>query len=441
MQAGSTFYKTMLWRGMHYITAFVVNILIARYFKAAVSGELYYISSIYSLILLFSSLGIDSGIIYFASGKKIGTGKLLHFSLAWTVLTGTLVFLVVYYFVNNGVSGFNHRLLLFSAVTFICGNLLMTYCTGLCYAKNDFVTPNAVSIVTNLMLVAVLPFNGHSIIPVINGDNYFYIYFCSFLLQGLVLVIFVQLKYVGLKFAGLISFTELKLMIVYCAMAYAANIIFFFLYRIDYWFVEKYCSAEELGNYIQVSRIGQMFFILPTILASVVFPLTAGGQKEKINSLLTLISRSILFLYLLACLLLSLIGKWLFPLLFGESFSGMYQPFLFLIPGILSLSGLFTLTAYYAGKNRIKVNIIGSVLALLVILAGDSIFIPVYGINAAALVSSIGYIVYQVYVLWVFTNEYKTAPGSFFIFRLSDWHFIKEGIARSFKRQDEKQQQ
>ena len=139
-------------------------------------------------------------------------------------------------------------------------------------------------------------------------------------------------------------------------------------------------------------------------------------------------------LYSIACIFLALTGKWLFPFVFGESFTAMYQPFLWLIPGILSLSGIFTLTAYFAGKNRIKVNIIGSVYALLVIIAGDIIFIPEYGIEAAAITSSLGYIVYQVYIIAVFKKEYQIAAADFFIFRLSDWKQIKRAISDPFKK-------
>jgi len=216
-------------------------------------------------------------------------------------------------------------------------------------------------------------------------------------------------------------------------MAYLANIIFFLLYRIDYWFVEKYCTPVQLGNYIQVSKLGQMFFILPTMLASVVFPLTAGGQREKVNSLLTMLSRTILWLYAAVCVVLLLTGKWLFPFIFGNDFTEMYQPFALLMPGILSLSGLFTLTAYYAGKNKMKVNITGSLLALVVIIIGDSIFIPVYGINAAALISSLGYIIYQLYVLIVFNKEYQTRIIEFFIFKMVDWKNMKKILWSYFK--------
>jgi O-antigen/teichoic acid export membrane protein len=162
----------------------------------------------------------------------------------------------------------------------------------------------------------------------------------------------------------------------------------------------------------------------------VVFPITAGGQKESIEKLLMLLSRSIFLLYLVTCVFLALTGKWLFPYVFGQSFNAMYKPFLWLIPGILSLSGIYTLAAYFAGKNKVKVNVIGAVYAMIVIVAGDIIFIPKYGIGAAAIVSSVGYMVYQVYIVAVFKKEHQIAVADFFIFKLSDWIQIKKTVTQ-----------
>ncbi len=225
---------------------------------------------------------------------------------------------------------------------------------------------------------------------------------------------------------------EIKMVFQFCLLAFVSNLITFLYYRVDYWFVNHYRSAEELGNYIQVSKIAQMFFVLPGILASAVFPLTAGGRRREINNMLMVMSRSILFFYSLACLFLVITGKWLFPFIFGDSFKGMYSTFLFIIPGILGLSTLYTLTAYFAGKNRVIVNLKGSCLALITIITGDVLLIPKYGINAAAAVSSVGYIVYHIYVLQVFTKEYKTPVLSFFIFKYSDFSSIKRSLLKSF---------
>lgn len=430
----------MLWRGLYYVSAFMINILIARHFEASVSGTIYYISSIYALVLLVTSLSLESGIIYFAAKGEIPVARLFNFSVVWSFLVGLISFITVFYFFSEAYQGISVTLLVASAVMFIGGNLLITYCSGFFYAQSNFRIPNLIIVTGTVILIILIPYGGRSVIPAINDENYFYIYFGSFLVQGLCMAVAAKIKYVKAGTLRFLSVTAFKLLLRYCGLAFLGNIIFFLLYRIDYFFVEKYCSADQLGNYIQVSKLVHLFFILPTILASAVFPITAAGQKEGINNLLTLLSRTIFILYILTCLVLGFAGKWLFPFVFGESFTEMYQPFLLLIPGILALSGIFTLTAYFAGKNRIRVNITGSVYALIVILIGDIIFIPKYGIHAAALVSSIGYIVYQVYIISVFKKEYQSSVADFFIFRSSDWKQIKNSISISLKKNNESQQ-
>ena len=437
MQAGSALLQSMLWRGLYYVAAFIINILIARHFEASVSGTIYYISSLYALVLLFSSLSLESGIIYFTARQEIAAAKLFNFSIVWSLVIGLLTFFTVYWFFNELYRGIPADLVLLSAVMFISGNLLTTYCSGFFYAHNNYIVPNSIIIISTIILIALIPYGDSSVIPAINDENYFYVYFSSFFVQGTCMAIAAKIKYIKEGFLRFVSIPEIKMLFRYCGQAFLGNIIFFLLYRIDYFFVEKYCSAEQLGNYIQVSKLVHLFFILPTILAGAVFPITAGGKIEHINVGLTLLSRCIFSLYSLICLVLALTGKWLFPFVFGESFTDMYLPFLWLIPGILSLSGIFTLTAWFAGKNRIRINITGSVLALIVILAGDMLFIPTHGIMAAAMVSSAGYIVYQVYIIAVFKKEYPCAVADFFIFRSSDWQQVKSRILVSLKTKNE----
>jgi O-antigen/teichoic acid export membrane protein len=390
MHTGKILLQSMLWRGLYYVSAFVINILIARHFQASVSGAVYYISSIYALVLLIASLSFESGIIYFSAKAEIAAERMFNFSIAWSFIIGLFTFITGYLFFNEAYHGIEPYLIIISAVLFITGNLLITYCSGFFYAANNFVVPNIIIIAGTLLQIILIPFNGKSVLPAINDQNYFYVYFSTFFIQGLCMAVAAGIKFIPAFSFKMLSATQLQMLFRYCALAFTGNVIFFLLYRVDYFFVERYCTAAELGNYIQVSKLVHLFFILPTILAGAVFPITAGGHIQGIDKLLTLLSRSIFLFYLLACAFLILTGKWLFPYVFGESFTAMYQPFLWLIPGILSLSGIFTLTAYFAGKNRIKVNITGSIYALVVIVIADMFFIPQYGIRAAAIISSTG---------------------------------------------------
>jgi O-antigen/teichoic acid export membrane protein len=432
MHTGKVLLQSMLWRGLYYLSAFIINILLARHFQASLSGAIFFISSIYALVLLLASLSLESGITYFTAKKEIPAARLLNFSLAWSLAVALVTYFIVSVFFYEAYRQVPASLLLLSAVCFITGNLLITYCSGFFYADNNFRTPNIIIVSGTVLSILLIPYNGRSIIPAVSNENYFYIYFSVFLAQGIAMAVAAGFKYVKHWSFSLPGADQLGKLFRYCLMAFTGNLVFFLLYRVDYLFVEKYCTATQLGNYIQVSKLVHLFFILPTILASAVFPITAGAQKENVHSLLALLSRLIFLLYSAACILLALTGKWLFPVVFGESFTEMYQPFLWLIPGILALSGLFTITAYFAGKNRIKLNIYGALIALVVILAGDMLFIPRYGLIAAAMVSSVGYIVYQVYIISAFRKEAGIPVADFFIFKRSDGKKIAASIKTAF---------
>ena len=422
-------YTNIVWRGMFYLLGFILNIAIARHFKSDLTGTFYYLVNVFAFITLIGSVSLESGLIYFASSGKMSTSSLLNFSLLW-VLGIALLMLIIFLcsaFYRGILIG--HKEFIY-ALFFVCGNILVTYLNSLFYARRKYVLPNAIGILFNGLLTGLLIFINN--LHWLNNENFIFLYFGSFLLQGIILVILFLANTVSEYQFHLPTVSQMKLVFNYCLLAFASNVVTFLYYRVDYWFIHHYRSSEELGNYIQLSKIAQMFFVLPAILASAVFPITAGGGRREINDLLMFMSRTILFIYSLFCAFLIITGSWLFPFIFGDSFNKMYPAFLFLIPGILGLSTLYILTAYFAGKNRVMVNLKGASLTLFIIILGDAILIPTYGIIAAAAVSSAGYIAYHVYVLSVFTREYKTPVMGFFIFKFSDVSRFKRSLMNNF---------
>jgi O-antigen/teichoic acid export membrane protein len=175
--------------------------------------------------------------------------------------------------------------------------------------------------------------------------------------------------------------------------------------------------------------LGQALILVPSILATTLFPLVAGGKKEEVHKALKILTRLLLTGIGSICLFLAVLGKWLFPLIFGQSFVQMNALFLLLIPGIMALTAHYPLTAYYSGKKMIPVNIRGSLLALVIIVIADVIFIPRAGVKAASLISSIGYIVYYLYVLFIFKKEYHTSVADFFLIKKTDFIWAKNIIS------------
>lgn len=420
MNVQKLLYQNVFWRGSFFATGFILNILVARKLGADTTGWLYYLFTLFSFFTLIGSFSMEAAIIYFGSKGEIALRTLANFAWKWTVMVALLILIV-----GGGAIFMNRGIKLETAsyaLVFICGNILITFMSALFYARKEYRTSNAAAIVVNLLLIAA--------VVIFREEIFVRLYFGSYLVLGLFLSLLVFLQ---TSPAAQGSNGHLKKLLRYSLLAFCSNFVFFLLYKIDYWFVNRYTSATDLGNYIQVSKIAQIFFIVPGIIAQALFPLFAGDYIREVQKRLQLLSRTIFFCYLLLCAIVGVSGKWLFPLIFGESFSGMYLPFILLIPGILALSTLYSLSAWFSGNNLIRVNLTGSAIATVIIIAGDALLIPQLGINAAALVSSVGYICYHLYVLHVFNRMHNTKVSSFFSFRPSDIASLK---ALFLKRRD-----
>jgi O-antigen/teichoic acid export membrane protein len=146
------------------------------------------------------------------------------------------------------------------------------------------------------------------------------------------------------------SGTELKKVFRYSLAALLANGLYFLVNRADYWFVQYYCTATDLGNYIQAAKLGQMLLIVPSILGSTLFPIFSSGERTGNIPELTSVMRSFFGLLLISFLIIDWDG--IFPLIFGPSFNNLYILFVLLIPGILAFTLNYPLAAWFSQVIR-----------------------------------------------------------------------------------------
>ncbi|HEX5652670.1 MAG TPA: polysaccharide biosynthesis C-terminal domain-containing protein [Chitinophagaceae bacterium] len=397
-------YQSIVWRGFYFATQLLLNILIARVYEPSGSGWLFYTLNNYAFVILVLSLSIDSGMGYYLAAGKIKPSKLSALGLTWTLLASFLSFLWLYYYASPPQE--SKRFFLAVSVGYIAGSMMISFFSALFHARKNFMTPNLVLVSINSIMIGLLGVLYYGNQQFISSQDFILIYIFSFFIQGLLLAVFFQVH--ASEKMAFPSSPELKWLLGYSLLAFTGNLLTFLVFRVDYWLIQYFGrNSEELGNYIQVSKLAQLFFTLPSVLATAVFPLTAGGLPS-IGTDLKILSRIVFIAALSGCLVLALTGYWLFPAVFGEKFDDMYLPFLLLAPGIIAICLAYPLAGYFSGRNRISVNIFSSLLALILIVAGNIIFIPLYGIRGAAAVSSIGYISLCGFLLFNF-KKYETA--------------------------------
>jgi O-antigen/teichoic acid export membrane protein len=414
--------QSLLWRGFYFFSILLINIFLARYLQAALVGWVYYICNIFSVIILLAGLNLDAGITYFASGEKVNSNKLVWLGLMWSIIVALAAWLFLEIFAKYfpPAAGIDTATIVWFALFYIIGTLLINISMALFYSQRNFFLPNIILALANFCFLIFLFLqkknDQQSLLHVLNA------YFLFFLIEGLLLIMVFILKNKSLQQLQLPSLIENKKIYNYALIALLANIVFFLVYRIDYWFVQYYCAGTQMGNYVQVSKLGQILLVVPQIMAGVVFPQTAGGYDMLATrkSVMT-ISRFLTALYLVLIIVVLFAGKWLFPFVFGSTFNYMFVPFLLILPGIWSLSILALLAAYFSGKGNVKINVIGGLFSVAVMVIGNFIFLPRGGgIIAAAAISTIAYFLYMFYLLKKFIAEYNVRIKDFIFLQKSD---------------------
>lgn len=420
--------QSIFWRSFYFFSVLLVNVFLSRYLQAAGTGSLYFITIIFSFAHVVLSLSADSGLIYFASANIIERNRLLTLSAAWALVAGiAMIGLAWLYFLITG-SNNPTEVYWYCAFGFlyVCGQSLTSYSLGIYYTKENYFLPNALLGLVNIAFVFFIP--AKDTVHTAEQTQWIILfYFASFFMGGLLVFLSYALQFRKEGTIGFPSGEQFKQLIRYSFTALGANAVFFLVYRIDYLFVHysPVCTDADLGNYIQVSKLGQMTLIVPQIIASVVFPRTASGvDAPQLNKAIITMGRIFSQLFLLAFILVAIIGKQLFILVFGESFNEMQLPMLILIPGMLALSLLALLSAYFSGKGKIKINLYAAIIGLVVMITGDFIFVPGYGIIAAAIVSTVSYVANVGFSLWKFNKDFSVKWIEFFKWKKEDYNWL-----------------
>lgn len=416
--------RSFTWRSVNYLSVFLLNLAIARSFGAAGSGKINYLVTLLSMVLLLVSANLESSLTYFRLAKKMASQQLVTFLLAWVILVS-----VVFYWLLPALSRLSPLLPEFSLgawpVFFLTGMLLYSYYTALFYGIQHFKYPNLLAFVFNLASILYLTIGVNK--P--TGQEFLPFWFGLTLAQGLCTMVAYHF-YLGERIhLCWPTKTQLREMGRYSGYALLASLLFFILYRADYWLIVHLDKSSEtlksLGNYIQVSKLSHSLLLFSSMLGSAVFTGTADRNPRQDIALLGTLIRLICYLGVLIFLVVWLFGRFLFAELYGQSFEMMYPVFLLVFPGCVALMTVSITSNYLSALNQLQQNVKGVALGVAVIVLLDVLFIPLYGIYAAAAVSSIGYLVYAFFLLHQFSKHYTGSWRSILNYR-QDLAFFRQ---------------
>jgi O-antigen/teichoic acid export membrane protein len=388
---------------LNHSVVFLINILIVRMLGAGQSGL--YFNELYLLnfVAFICSLGLDFAVIALLAQEPRLLQKLLQ-KLLWVMLAATIFFMLLAFALIPAAVGQWFLQPAWAIVLFATGNLLLILYQGVLSALRKFNLQNVILIISNSIFLVYLYLNYESE-ATFSLPQLAQVYGLLLFVQGAIMF---AASYKKVPVNNLqISWTSF---IKPGFMVMISSIIYFAFLRIDNFFVEAYCPADVLGNYVQCGKIGQYFIYFSSIISSTLLPFiakeTVGSSYQEWRSMM----KPYLLLICLAAVVVAIAGPWVFPLLFGAGFANMHQLMLILLPGYICLGMLTLINSVYIGKGNIKPILLADIAALILIVVLDAWLVPRFGVFAAATISSICYIAVFLILFRNFKQQFQVKP-------------------------------
>jgi len=227
---------SFIWRGVYFITTLLLNVCIARIYEATESGWIYFISNNFYLVVLIGGLSLDSSMTYFSASNRIAPNKLALVSIVWPFIVAVFSIVCTFFLIRSNYISSDYVFLLTAGAAYTFGISLNNFFTSLFYAKQNFASPNILMSIINVLIIILIPFFAKGFWG-LNREQFLYVYFLQFILQGVGLTVLYLFFYSPVKTLQFPSTEEYKVLFKFAIVALFANIASYLTNRVDYFLV------------------------------------------------------------------------------------------------------------------------------------------------------------------------------------------------------------
>lgn len=396
------------------------------------------------LFVLIFSFGIQTGIVYFVSSKKIKESIVAGMSVYIFLFSSSLLFLflVITYFaggtgiiLSDNYAFPTYILVLFFLYFFA---FLNTILGSFLQAHSLFRVTNFVSLVNSILNAIV--FSGLYFYLTDAGaspwEKLHYVLFTSLfvLILNTVLWVYYYKKHIGVKPEYNFKMNEdLKPFILYNSAIFLGTLINFMNYRMDLWIVNHYLTEKELSYYSLAANINQIILYISVTIGTVLLPNLSGKSETERTQTFIQVSRISFSFFIIITLIAFFISDFIIPFVYGEEFTLTVIPFKIIIPGILFSCNTQLFATLIVACKRNTLNIISTSVGLVLTLILDLTLIPLYGIKGAAYATVICYIAIFICTFYLSLKKLNMPFTNYFFITAADFKLVKEKIQSLLK--------
>jgi len=432
--------STFFTRIVTVIIAFAKTILIAKFLGVEGNGEYAIFTASVGLFILILGFGIDTATVFYVSKKEIAPQPLFITFIIFSVVVCLLFFCFMHglhsyirtsiFLPNSRINLQYEFLLVASLFLMLISKLLQAFFK----AFKNFTQLNSILLINGFLTVSL--FGGLFFIDYFHksiADIWIFYIYALVQFSLVCLLLYHSKDYISLNKFSLLTKSQILSLITFGGLAYLANIIQFLNYRLDYWFIEYFTDAKQLGTYSLAVSFIQMIWLLPGSVATVMFPYVANKEGNDISTKIIRISKLVFYFLILLFIISFLSMSSLVNILFGEEFNETTSLFWILLSASVPLSYSIIFASYFAGINRIDINFKGSFLGLIVTIFFDILLIPKNGNIGAAYATSLSYLVTTIYSIYYMNKLTNISFYNYFTVNKLELHLFKMAIKRYTK--------
>lgn len=200
-----------------------------------------------------------------------------------------------------------------------------------------------------------------------------------------------------------------------------ATVALILTWRVDVYFVKGYRGASELGQYAVGVGLAEVLLLVAMSLRVALTPMQGlAHDRHLLVAAISRVTRLGLVVGAAAAAVLGLVAGPLVVLLYGERYGPAALGLQLLLPGVVALALQGPLIDYLLAEGRLKVVTAITVLALAVNVSLNVVLLPRYGFAAAALTSSVAYVLSCAACLAVFARHAGVSWGQLSLPRRED---------------------
>jgi|GEM_PF-4468166 O-antigen/teichoic acid export membrane protein len=414
--------EQVVFRGFSLVLNLLVSILVPRILLPETNGVYALLVANMSIAVLVAGFSLESAIVYYISNRQFsfhGMIKALRVIFALQ-LVAVAVVLGVNSLLHNVVAFFPSQhtgIATMWAALFLLAllgnNLLMSVLNGLGRFRQVNLLNLCQALVQVLMLVTIMVthrFSEHKIyiVYLLILSNFVGPLLALFLVRG------ESRKGEENPAPPARSRAIIKVLAQYAAIAFVANLVQQLAYRVDFWILDYYSGKTELGIYSVGTKLGQLVWVFPAALATIILPAVGRDGFRSVTGKID----KLLWATPLALLpvggVMVVVTKTLLVQFLGPDYNDVWQPLALMLPGYVFFVWSVLLAPVFSGQKKVVWNLGISLWCLAVVLVADFVLIPRYGMNGAAIATTIAYTASGIASLLVYARlkkmKHESAP-------------------------------